>query len=96
VFRYQPQAFAPLHEALPNLITLLRQDRDLLRKRKVLTREHFLRSIKKHADYHNVALPIGEAEEFAKCVYSHPRRCPGLRLNHEVYRRLTRNYDDIP
>lgn len=96
VFRYQPQAFAPLHEALPNLVTLLRQDRELLRGGKVPARDHFLRSIKKHADYHKVALPVGKEEEFARWVYSNPRRCPGLRLNHEVYRRLMRNYDDIP
>jgi hypothetical protein len=96
VFHYQPQAFAPLHEALPNLITLLRQDRELLRTGKVPAREHFLRSIKKHAEYHNVALPVGKEEAFARWVYSDPRRCPGLRLNHEVYRRLMRNYTDVP
>jgi hypothetical protein len=96
VFRYQPQAFAPLYEALPNLMTLLRQDRELLRGGKVPAREHFLRSIKRHADYHNVALPVRKEEEFARWVYSNPQRCPGLRLNHEVYRRLMRNYADIP
>jgi hypothetical protein len=96
VFRYQPQAFAPLHEALPNLITLLRQDRELLRTGKVPAREHFVRSIKKHAEYHNVALPVGREEEFARWVYRDPRRCPGLRLNHEVYRRLMRNHTDVP
>jgi len=96
VFRYQPQAFAPLHEALPNLVTLLRQDRELLRDGKVPAREHFLRSIKKHAAYHKVTLPVGKEEEFARWVYSNPRRCPGLRLNHEVYRRLMRNYADVP
>src|SRR6185437_16780263 len=79
VFRYQPQVFAPLHEALPNLVTLLRQDRELLRDGKVPAREHFLRSIKKHAAYHKVALPVGKEEEFARWVYSNPRRCPGLR-----------------
>lgn len=96
VFRYQPQAFAPLHEGLPNLITLLQQDRELLRNGKVPAREHFLRSIKKHAEYHNVALPAGREEAFARWVYSDPKRCPGLRLNHEVYRRLMRNYTDVP
>ena len=96
VFREQPQVFAPLNEALPNLITLLRQDRELLRAGKVPAREHFLRSIKKQAEQHKVALPVGKEEEFARWVYSNPRRCPGLRLNYEVYRRLMRNYDDIP
>ena len=96
VFREQPQVFAPLNEALPNLIALLQQDRDLLRKGKVPAREHFLRSIKKHAEYHKVALPVGKEEAFAKWIYTDPRRCPGLRLNHEVYRRLMRNYADVP
>jgi hypothetical protein len=96
VFRYQPHAFAPLHEKLPQLITLLRQDRELLRAGKVPAREHFTRSVKKHADYHKVPLPVGREEEFARWIYSNPRRCPGLRLNHEVYRRLMRNYTDVP
>jgi len=96
IFRYQPQAFAPLTEKLLHLVTLLKQDRELLRTGKVPAREHFLRSIKKHAEYHRVPLPVGKEEEFARWVYSNPRRCPGLRLNHEVYRRLMRNYDDIP
>jgi len=85
-----------LYEALPTLITLLRQDRELLRSGKVPAREHFMRSIKKHAEYHKVPLPAGKEEEFARWVYRDPRRCPGLRLNHEVYRRLMRNYDDVP
>jgi len=96
VYRYQPQAFAPLHEGLPNLVTLLQQDRELLRTGKVPAREHFIRSIKKHADYHKVPLLVGKEEEFARWIYSDPRRCPGLRLNHEVYRRLMRNYTDVP
>ncbi len=97
VFRYQPQAFAPLYERLPTLITLLRQDRELLRFGKVPAREHFMRSIKKHAEYHKVSLPAGKKEEeFVRWVYCNPQRCPGLRLNHEVYRRLMRNYDAIP
>ena len=96
VFRYQPQAFAPLTEQLPHLVTLLERDRELLRAGKVPACEHFLRSIKKHAEYHKVPLPVGKEEVFARWVYSDPRRCPGLRLNHEVYRRLMRNYTDVP
>lgn len=96
VYRYQRQAFAPLQEELPNLITILRQDRELLRDGKVPAREHFLRSIKKHAEYHKVPLPVGKEEAFARWVYNDPRRCPGLRLNHEVYRRLMRNHTDVP
>jgi hypothetical protein len=96
VFRYQPEAFAPLTEKLPDLVTLLEQDRELLRAGKAPIREHFKCSIKKHANYHKVALQVGKEEEFARWIYSDPRRCPGLRLNHEVYRRLMRNHTDVP
>lgn len=96
VFVYQPQAFAPLYEKLPHLVTLLQQDRDLLRAGQVPVREHFIRAVKKHADYHKVRLPKGREEEFARWIYANPKRCPGLRLNHETYRELMGNYQDVP
>lgn len=96
VYRYHPQAFAPLHEGLPNLIKIFQQDRDLLRVGRVPGDEHFIRSIQRHAQYHRVQLPTGREEEFARWVYANPQRCPGLRLNHEMFREITRNYQDMP
>jgi hypothetical protein len=41
-------------------------------------------------------LPTGRDDEFALWIYRDPNRCPGLRLNHEIFRALTGNYQDIP
>jgi hypothetical protein len=39
-------------------------------------------------------LPNGREDEFARWIYVDPRRCPGLRLYHEVHRQLIMNRDD--
>ncbi len=96
VFRFQPQVFAPPNHQLPTLITLLEQDRALLRAGKAPTKQHFLNAVRKHAASHRVALPQGREDDLAKWIYSNPSRCPGLRLNHETYRQLMGNYGDVP
>jgi hypothetical protein len=68
----------------------------LLRGGQAPARQHFIRSVKKHAASHRVALPAGREDEFAEWVYKNPSRCPGLRLSHEVFRALTANYNDVP
>ena|ERR1700722_3602988 len=94
--RENPALFGPPDHHLPTLRTLLAQDRALLRQGKAPAREHFVRSVKKHAATHGVLLPDGRQDEFAEWVYRNPDRCPGLRLNHEMYRALMANYTDVP
>lgn len=96
VFRFQPQAFSPPHHQLPNLITLLEQDRTLLRYGQAPTKKHFANALVKHAASHRVILPQGRETDVALWIYANPNRCPGLRLNHETYRQLMGNYGDVP
>ena len=70
-------------------------DRTLLRAGKLPAKQHFLGSVKKHAATHRVALPAGREDEFALWIYRDVNRCPGFRLNHELFRSLTGNYQDI-
>jgi hypothetical protein len=95
-FRFMPQTFAPPEQHLPHLKQLLEQDRAALKQGKAPAREHFIRSVQKHATTHGITLPQGREIEFAEWIYANPNRCPGLRLNHETYRQLMGNYDDIP
>lgn len=94
VFRYQPRVFQPPHEWGPRVAAMLEQDRELLRAGKTPARGHFIRIVRKYAGSHRVNLPNGREEEFARWIYADPRRCAGLRLNHETYRQFMRNYDD--
>jgi hypothetical protein len=91
-----PRLFRPPEHYLSTLRTLLDQDRTLLRKGQVPAREHFILSVGKHAASHGLGLPDGRGDEFAEWVYRNPNRCPGLRLNHEMYRSLMSNYTDAP
>jgi len=84
--------------SLDNLVyfTYLANQRALLRAGKLPPRQHFITSVKKHAASNRVPLPEGQEDEIALWVYRDPNRCPGLRLNHEIFRSLTGNYEDIP
>jgi hypothetical protein len=95
-YRVNPQLFAPPEQYLPALRGLLAADRDLLRNGQAPAREHFVRSVKKHAERHRVSLPEGREDEFAEWIYKNPNRCPGLRLSHEMFRAITSNYGDRP
>jgi hypothetical protein len=96
IYRVNPQLFAPPGHYLPALRDLLEADRDLLRKGQAPAREHFARSVRKHAQSHRVLLPAGREDEFAEWLYKNPNRCPGLRLSHEMFRAITSNYGDRP
>lgn len=96
IYRVSPQLFAPPEQHLPALRALLEADRDLLRRRQAPAREHFVRSVKKHANSHRVVLPQGREDELAEWLYKNPNRCPGLRLSHEMFRAITSNYGDRP
>jgi hypothetical protein len=95
LYTVNPQLFAPPEEMLPILRQLLQADRALLRGGRLRTLEHFVVSVKKHAAQHRVELPKGREDELARWIHSNPSRCPGLRLSHEVYRQLLRNYNDL-
>jgi hypothetical protein len=94
--RARPDVFAPPEHHLPALKAQLESDREALRSGKAPARQHFMRSVKKHAATHRINLPNGREDEFAAWVYANPDRCPGLRLNHEVYRALMANHGDTP
>jgi hypothetical protein len=96
IHREAPMVFAPPREHLPMLRRLLENDRAALRNGQAAAREHFIRSLKRHAATHHVPLPNGREDELAEWVYENPDRCPGLRLNHETYRTLMANYMDVP
>jgi hypothetical protein len=92
----RPDVFAPPQHHLPALQEQLERDRIALRSGQAAPKKHFADSIKKHARTHRVTLPNGRENEFTAWAYRNPDRCPGLRLNHEVYRALMANYGDIP
>ena len=86
--RVRPGVFAPPGHHLGRLQRLLENDRARLRGGGAPARQHFVGSIRKHAATHRISLPAGREDEFGEWVYANPNRCPGLRLNHEVYRAL--------
>jgi hypothetical protein len=88
--------FEPPRKHLPQFRKILEADRALLRAGKLPAKQHFIGSVKKHAATHHVALPPGREDEFALWIYRDPNRCPGFRLNHELFRSLTANYQDVP
>lgn len=94
--RARPDVFAPPEHHLPRLRTQLDNDRAQLRSGQAPSRQHFARATTNHAATHRIVLPVGREEEFKRWVHANPNRCPGFRLNHEVYRALMANYGDIP
>ncbi|MCL4552546.1 MAG: hypothetical protein M1305_03180 [Candidatus Marsarchaeota archaeon] len=96
IYRFNNELFAPPVHHLPLLQRLVAQDRDRLRASQAPARLHFVRAIRKHATSFRVQLPPGKEDEFAEWVYQNPSRCPGLRLQHEIYRALMANYGDVP
>lgn len=96
VFRHQPQVFSPPNQHLPRLVAQLAGDREALRSGKAPARQHFIGTVKRNAERHGVQLPQGREDELAEWIYANPARCPGLRLNHETYRQLMSNYEDVP
>jgi len=91
-----PTVFEPPHKHLPQLRNIMEGDRALLRSGKLPAKQHFMSSVRKHAGTHRVKLPAGREDEFAQWIYRDPNRCPGFRLNHEMFRSLTGNIQDIP
>jgi hypothetical protein len=87
--------FEPMRKQIPQLRKIMEDDRTLLRTGKLPAKEHFVGSVKKHATTHRVKLPAGREDEFALWIYRDVNRCPGFRLNHEIFRSLTGNYQDV-
>ncbi len=94
--RVRPDVFTPPERHLPRLQTQLENDRAQLRAGQAAPRQHFARAIANHAATHRITLPQGREDEFTRWVHANPDRCPGFRLNHEVYRALMANYGDVP
>ena len=92
----RPDIFSPPQQHLPTLQTIIANDRVQLRAGQAPAKQHFVSSLQRHAASHRVALPQGRGDEFARWVYSNPNRCPGARLNHEIFRSITQNYGDKP
>lgn len=88
--------FAPPSEHLARLKEQFENDRAALRAGKAPAKQHFIISMRKQSARHKLQLPRGREDEFGGWVYSNPNRCPGFRLNHEVYRALMANYADVP
>jgi hypothetical protein len=94
--RSRIDVFAPPSHHLDALRAQLQNDRQSLRLGQAPAREHFSRAFRRHAATHGVILPAGREDELIEWTYSNPDRCPGLRLNHETYRALMANYQDVP
>jgi len=94
--RSRIDVFAPPSHHLGALQAQLQNDRQSLRLGQAPAREHFSRAFRRHAATHGVSLPPGREDELIEWIYSNPDRCPGLRLNHETYRALMANYQDVP
>jgi hypothetical protein len=96
IFSTNRSIFEPLREKLAQFQRIIEADRALLRAGRLPAKQHFIDSVKKHAATHRVTLPKEREDEFATWIYQSPDRCPGLRLNHEIYRSLMGNYQDVP
>lgn len=92
----RPDVFAPPRQHLPTLQNIVANDRALLRAGNSPAQQHFIASLNRHAASHRVRLPEQQEDEFARWVYANANRCPGLRLNHELFRSITQNYGDLP
>ncbi len=90
----RPDIFAPPEQHLARLCTMIADGRVKLQAGQAPAKQHFVSSLKRHAATYHVALPQGREDEFAKWVYSNANRCPGARLQHEIFRSITQNYGD--
>jgi hypothetical protein len=95
-YTVNPSIFAPPRHRLAQFKAIMEADRKLLRAGALPAKQHFKSSVVKHAATHRVTLPAGREDEFALWIYKNPNRCPGFRLNHEMYRSLMGNYQNIP
>jgi hypothetical protein len=92
---YRERIFGRRHEQLEMYRQLMIQERQLLDNRQYRARTHFANALKRNAERYQVPLPEDGAG-FIRSVYLDARRCPGYRLNHEVFRALTLNRKDNP
>lgn len=95
-YRGDPQVFLRPRIYIDHWRKILEEDRKLLQRGQLSQSKHFIRSIRNHATRHNLTLPAGREDEFGAWIYQNPRRCEGIRLNHEMYRLLLSNKGDIP
>lgn len=96
IYRTQPAVFAPLDRYLRALQMQFEADRRALQVGQAEAEEHFARVVRRHSATHRIELPAGREHEFAEWIYESPTRCPGLQLNHGIYRALMENLNDVP
>jgi hypothetical protein len=96
IYRVQPAIFAPLERHLQTLQRQLEKDRLAFQGGQAPAEQHFARVVRNHSATHRIQLPAGHENEFAGWIHENPSRCPGLQLNHEVYRALMENLNDVP
>jgi hypothetical protein len=96
IYRTRPAIFAPLERFLQTLQRQFDEDRRAFQAGQAPAEEHFARVVRNHSATHRIQLPAGHEDEFAEWIYVSPSRCPGLQLNHGVYRALMENLNDVP
>ncbi len=57
---------------------------------------HFREKIRRDLQLHGVTAPAPSVAAFADWIYESPDRCPGTRLDYEVFHQLRRNIGDRP
>jgi hypothetical protein len=93
--RYRDRIFGARDQHLAAYRQLMIQERELHRNGQYRARFHFANVLPRNAAAHNARLPANR-EDFTNYVYGHANRCPGFRLNHEVFRSIARNLSDNP
>jgi hypothetical protein len=58
--------------------------------------DNFPKVLSRLLAHHEIEQPTGTVVDFASWVHADARRCPALRLGHEVYNEIVKNINDIP
>ena len=95
-YRVGPELFSAPKQHLPALLRIVAADRKLIKSGQLPAEMHFKTAIRNHSRTHKITLPAGHEDAFVDWVYANPARCPGVRLNHEVFRSLLANTNDVP
>jgi len=93
--RFRDRIFGRRDNELEILRQLLNQERQSILNGQYRARTHFSNSLIRNAARYGVRLPEN-TDGFVSSVYLDANRCPGYRLNHEVFRSLTKNANDNP
>jgi hypothetical protein len=92
---YRVRIFGARDQQLAAFRQVMLQERELLRNHQYRARLHFAIVLPRNAASHKARMPANAAG-FINYVYVDANRCPGFRLNHEVFRSIARNLHDNP